>query len=157
DARLIAILRNPIDRALSSMLHHVKHQRISRDARLIDVIRENMPPERDPLGIVAGGWYAASLGPYAFRFGDALLVLLHYDVVKDPVVPYRRALEHIGADTAFVPERLSEVVFSNRRDDTEYRLSADERAEIWEFFREDVEQLEDLLDIDLSRWQPDAV
>jgi hypothetical protein len=159
DARLIAILRNPIDRALSSVLHHVKHHRIAPDARLIDVVRQRMPPERDRLGIVAGGWYTASLAPVVFRYGDGLLVLLHDDVVKNPAVPYRRALEHVGAHPDFVPDDLSEIVFSNRGNGTDDRprISADERAELWEFFRDDVEQLEALFDLDLSHWRPDAV
>ena len=66
-------------------------------------------------GLVAGGWYAASLKRYRQLFGDQLLVLLHDDVTADPGRVYRRALVHIGADLDFVPTDLESVLFSNQR------------------------------------------
>jgi hypothetical protein len=63
EARLIAILRNPVDRAQSAVVHHIQGGSLAAGSRVLDVVRR-MPPERDPLGIVSGGWYAASLEPY---------------------------------------------------------------------------------------------
>jgi hypothetical protein len=157
DVRLIAILRNPIDRAMSAMLHHVKHHRIRQGARLLDVVREQGPPESDRLCLISGGWYAASLAPFMFRFDEQLLVLFHDDVVHDPAKPFAAALRHVGADPGFVPEQLSEVVFSNRSPEVDAAsLSPGDRAELWQFFEDDVEHLEDLLGVDLSHWRPDA-
>jgi hypothetical protein len=159
DVRLIAVLRNPIDRANSAVRHHIKHHRLPEGARLADVVRKHWPPERDPLCIVSGGWYAQSLAPFMFRFDEQLLVLFHDDVVRDPARPYADALRHVGADPGFVPERLSEVVFSNERGgpDDPHVVSAEERAELWNLFEEDVAQLEMMLDADLSHWRPGGV
>jgi hypothetical protein len=158
DVRLLAILRNPIDRANSAMLHHIRRGRLPQDARLLDVVRERLPAEKDRLGLIAGGWYAKSLAPFLFRFGDGLLVLLQDEVVEEPEKPYEAALRHIGADPSFRPAELAEVVFSNReRPKVNYSSpSPEDREELWEYFRDDVTQLEEMLGRDLSRWRPGA-
>src|SRR5438105_258919 len=107
DARLIATLRNPIDRANSAMLHHVRRGRIAPGLRLVDLVRARRPPERDWFCLVSGGWYAASLAPFEKHFGERLLVLLYDAVRKDPAAVYEAALRHVGADPAFLPGSLS--------------------------------------------------
>jgi hypothetical protein len=47
DSRVIAILRNPVDRAHSAMLHHMRRKRIPAGSRLVDVVRERLPHESD--------------------------------------------------------------------------------------------------------------
>src|SRR6476660_4613014 len=96
DVRLIATLRNPIDRAQSAMVHHIEGGGLPTDSVLVELGKQT-PPDRDHLGIIAGGWYAASLEPYRERFGDQLLVVLHDDVDDDPRGVYDAALVHIGA------------------------------------------------------------
>jgi len=156
--KLLATLRNPIDRARSAMLHHMRRHRIPRETRLIDVVREQRPAESDWFCLVSGGWYAASLRPFLDRFGDQLLVLLHDDVAADPERPYRAAVRHVGADPEFVPRNLSRVVFSNQQGRAGRRapIAPEDRAELWEYFRDDVARLEAMLGIDLSSWAPDA-
>jgi hypothetical protein len=156
DARLLAILRNPIDRANSAMLHHVRRGRIAPGYRLVDIVRAREPAERDWFCLVSGGWYAASLEPYLDRFGDQLAVLLHDDVGRDPVGTYEAALRHVGASPDFRPHDLDRVVFSNRTRNTtpEYELTVDDRVALWEYFRDDVARLEAQFGLDLSRWAP---
>jgi len=158
DARLLAILRNPIDRANSAMMHHVRRGRIAPGYRLIDIVRAREPAELDWFCLVSGGWYAASLEPYVEQFGDQLLVLLHDDVATDPVGTYNVALRHVGATPDFTPNDLARVVFSNRSGDTrsEYALTAADRAALWEFFAADVARLEEMFGLDLSQWAPEG-
>jgi uncharacterized protein (TIGR03086 family) len=161
DARLIALLRNPVDRAHSAMLHFVRQGELPADARLLDLVQET-PPERDSRCLVSGGWYAASLKPYRKLFGDQLLVLLHDDMTQDPQRVYNRALMHIGASMDFVPSDLSRVVFSSRSQAVEaskasnspHELSEDERQRLYAYFRQDVDALERMIGRDLSRWDP---
>jgi hypothetical protein len=153
DARLLAVLRNPVDRARSAMLHHIKKERLAPSSDLLTLLRER-PPETDRLGLVSGGWYARSLEPFVDRFGDQLLVLFHDDVSARPRDVYRDALRHIGVGDDFVPDALGEVVFSNRGPEDD-PLGLEERRELYEFFRADVERLEQLLGRDLSMWDPD--
>jgi len=105
---------------------------------------------------VAGGWYAASLEPFLGAFGDGLLVLWHDDIATDPVGVYDAALRHVGASPGFQPSELSKVIFSNRRGKAarRYELTHADQVDMWEYFRDDVARLEQLLDVDLSRWEP---
>lgn len=155
-ARLIAVLRDPVDRAHSALLHHMRRKRLPASSNILDVVRR-VPPEDDRLQIIAGGWYARSLERYVELFGDQLLVVLHDDVKADPVGVYETALRHLGADPTFVPEGLGEVVFSNRGRVKKARetLTEEERVELFEYFRSDVDRLEEMIGRDLSAWRPE--
>jgi hypothetical protein len=156
DVRLIAILRNPVDRAQSAVVHHVEGGSLPAGAQVLDVVRR-MPPERDPLGIVSGGWYAASLEPYQELFGDQLLVVLHDDATDDPRGVYDQALRHVGPAADFVPSELERVRFSYQPLAAETQgLTLDERRELYEFFADDIRKLEKMMGRDLSLWDPDA-
>jgi hypothetical protein len=154
EVRLIALLRNPVDRARSAMLHHILKKRLPDDTDLLELIRR-VPPEQDQLGLVSGGWYAASLAPYVELFGDRLLVLLHDDVLADPTGSFTRVISHLGA-TPFTPPNLGrfresqETLLPNVDS-----LGPDTRRELHEYFRDDIAQLSEMLDRDLSLWDPD--
>jgi hypothetical protein len=155
DLKLIALLRNPIDRASSALVHHIRRGRLPPDSRLVDVVRARRPPEKDRLCLVSGGWYAASLRPFLDTYGDSLLVLWQDDIGLDPTSVYESALAHVGASPDFRPEGLSKVIFSNRQDfGSAYVLTYEDRLELWEYFRDDVARLEKLLGVDLTRWEP---
>lgn len=156
ETRLLAILRNPLDRANSAMLHHIRRGRLDPSSRLIDVVRERTPPEKDRFCLVSGGWYAASLAPFAKHFGEQLLVLLHDELLDAPDEVYRRALQHVGAEDDFVPSSLCEVRFSGSTGEGARRsaMTPEERVELWGYFRDDVARLEKLLGRDLSGWRP---
>ena len=158
DVRLVALLRNPVDRANSAMVHHKRRGRIPPDARLLDLVRAQNPAD-DQFGLVTGGWYAASLQPYRKLFDDRLLVVLHDEVRADPRSVYERALDHIGASPGFVLPEVEDVVFSNQQHAAARRAedpTPRERAELFEYFRNDVRKLERLFGIDCSRWDPGA-
>jgi hypothetical protein len=159
DVRLIATLRNPIDRAQSGMVHHMEAGGLPRDSVLVELVKQT-PPERDHLGIIAGGWYAASLEPYQERFGDRLLVVLHDDIDDDPRGVYDETLRHIGALPNFVPPDFEEVRFSYQQQPSSEPgrrpLTLEERRELWEYFAADVAQLEKMIGRDLSIWDPTA-
>lgn len=155
--RLLAILRNPIDRAASAMLHHIRRERLAPRSKLVELARAT-PPEQDLLTLISGGWYARSLEPYRDRFGDRLQILFHDDVVARPREVYETAAAHIGISDDFVPPDLETVVFSNRERSPEIatELTHDERVELWQYFRDDVRELEQMTGRDLSAWDPTA-
>lgn len=153
---LIAILRNPVDRARSALIHHIHGGNLEPGTRLLDVVRAT-PPERERLGLVSGGWYAESLAPYRERFGDRLLVLLNDDAVTDPEGVFAAATRHIGARAGIRPAGLREKRFSRAakgQDEVAPPLADDERAELWEYFRSDVGELERMFGLDLAHWAP---
>jgi Sulfotransferase domain len=161
DVRLLALLRNPIDRAHSALVHHMTRERIRPGTRLVDYVREASPDD-DWMGVIGGGLYAQSLQPFIERFGSQLLVLLHDDIVADPSDVFDRAAAHVGASRGHVPEHLGDVLYSNqarqgageRRALAAAPLSDADRRELFEYFGDDVKRLEDLLDRDLDLWRP---
>jgi hypothetical protein len=158
DVRLIAILRNPVDRAQSAVVHHVQMRSLPRETAVMPYIA-SVAPKADPLGIVSGGWYAESLTPFRETFGDQLLVLLHDDVDDDPRGVYDRALRHVGLPADFLPAELARVRFSFQERPSAlpaaHELTLDERRRLYEFFADDLRNLETMLGRDLSFWAPD--
>jgi hypothetical protein len=153
DVRLMALLRNPVDRAHSAFVHHQRQGRIHPRARLMDVVT-SCAPEDDWMGIVTGGWYAASLQPFFDVFGDQLIVLLHDDVKSDPRAVFDRAVHHVGAAPGFVPTSLERVVFSNQPGGDKAGLSESERRGLFEYFRDEIDRLESMLQRELGAWRP---
>jgi hypothetical protein len=156
NVRLIAVLRDPVDRANSAMVHHIKHERLHPRSSLVELARSK-PPAEDKLGLVSGGWYARSLKPYGTLFGDQLRVVLHDDIRDDPRLVYEQALLHVGAAADFVPVELDELVFSNQQGDSaQWRreISPRDREELHQYFRDDLRELEQMIGRDLSMWAP---
>jgi hypothetical protein len=156
DVRLFAILRNPVDRANSAMVHHIKHERLHPRSRLVDLADKKVPAD-DRLGLVAGGWYAASLKPFKNLFGEQLLVLLHDDIRNDPRGVYEAVLRHIGLMPEFDPPDLEALVFSNQQGESaqwKRDVSPEARAALHRHFRDDLRELEQMIGRDLSIWEP---
>lgn len=155
DVRLLAVLRDPIERGRSAVVHHRRRERL-RPSAGFEELALSSDPHQDRLGIVAGGWYASSLEPFIERFGDQLLVLLHDDVRDDPVSTFRKALDHVGASASEIPRDLSDLRFSNRMGDNvnpdRLRDTVD-RSRLLPLFAEEINRLEVLLDRDLAAWR----
>jgi hypothetical protein len=158
DARLMAILRNPVDRAQSAVVHHIEMRSLPAGTEVMEYV-PSVAAEEDPLGIVSGGWYAASLEPFVEVFGDHLLVLLHDDVDDDPRGVYDRALRHVGLVPDFLPAELARVRFSFQERPSAMpaarELALAERRTLYEYFADDISRLEKLIGRDLSRWDPE--
>jgi hypothetical protein len=110
DTALVALLRDPVERARSSYAHHLLRDRIDPDADPIEYIA-SLDPATDELGIVSGGWYGRSLEPFAERF-ERLLIEFHSDIADGAEALFVRVLEHLGLDDPWVPADLHDVRFS---------------------------------------------
>ena len=158
-ARLIAVLRNPVDRAFSHFQHEVALGRepLSFEDAL-DREEERMRGEvermiRDPSYFshawwnhtyVARGRYAEQLERWFAVFPRAqLLVLFSEELLENPAAGYARALEFLGADR----HQLSSYPRIFARDYGE--MSSVTRARLEREFAEQNRQLADLLGRDL--------
>lgn len=159
--RILAILRDPVQRAYSAFIHHMRRERIPVDADLLTWVAAT-PPEQEERGVISGGWYARSLRPYVERFGDRLLVLVQDGLAADPGPVYSAALGHIGVDPTFVPPKLTKVRHSNdvpvgsryRLEDGRRRaLTSDEASALYEHYAADVDELEAMFGLDLGAWR----
>lgn len=155
EVKLVAILRNPIDRAMSGFLHHKGKGRINEGKRFSDFARR--------FGVVHMGFYSAHLRDY----------LQIFDIKNFHIVTYeeffssheaRKALSLFVSDldddgdwltgnrihqgSGFV--RTPEGVCDNKG-----ILIADNSdvANLIDIYYKDVNELSNLIDIDLSHWQ----
>jgi hypothetical protein len=174
--KLIAILRDPVERALSDYMMQVRKGRVSR-------------LDRDPsAGYLQAGFYHQRLERYFTRFPrERIKVLFFEDFTADPAATMREIYAFVGVDPEFRPKlgvlnegsfpkrlwlnriltsepltRLKRVVpgslraigSSFRRWNLGARPSfgADDRRWLRDLYREDVRKLQALLGRDLSRW-----
>lgn len=108
DARLIAILRNPVDRAYSYF--QMQEAKWCSGATFEDVVRAELAGEPPPVTharYLEEGRYATHLRRYLEHFdAEQLLVLLTEDLERDPAATYKQVLVHIGVDPTVEPSTL---------------------------------------------------
>lgn len=156
DVRLVAIVRNPIDRMESAQRFHIKSGTLQIDDDPARFFAENKELYRE-LSIISGGLYANCLSSYVQRFGDQLKVVVFDDIEADPAGVYRDVLAHLGASTDFVPRGIERPMFSTARTVRLERLPDEMRRQVYRWYRRDVEQLEEMIGRDLSAWNPGRV
>ncbi|MDA8343909.1 MAG: sulfotransferase [Thermaerobacter sp.] len=107
NVRLIAILRNPVDRAYSNFLEHVQEGRESElnFARAIAAEPERRRRGWAPSWAYTGlGFYGAQLNRYFAQFPrDRMLVLLHDDLKQDRDALFRHIFDFLSVDSGVVP------------------------------------------------------
>ncbi len=153
EVRLVAILRQPVERMYSAMLHHIKRGRLSPRSDLFAMVRDERADVAE-LDLIGAGLYANNLAPYRRLFGDRLLLVVYDDVRDRPEQAFRSVLTHIGADPDFVPPDLDLVLFSNRRSVRARPVSRAQHRRLYSIFRDDVEELGAILGRDMSDWDP---
>lgn len=102
NARLIYVLRHPVDRIRSQYRHEVQRRRESRT--LLEALR--VPGN----SYVAHSSYYTAFAPYIERFPrEQLLVVRFEDLVRPPAPAWSRALELLGLADRPVPEEAHNV------------------------------------------------
>jgi len=151
EARLVAILRQPLDRTRSATSRAIEVGDLAplRPDGTVDPV--SLEPRL--LELVRGGVYTPNLAPYLELFGDQLQILLYDDLVEDPAGLYRAVLAHLGADESFVPPEVERVRYQGRGPQLDPG-SVEERAAWYEQLRGGVDELAQWLGRDLSFWDP---
>lgn len=157
DTKLIAVLRNPIDRALSGYMHHLRKGRINRG----ETLRENFHKHE----IVHLGFYGAHLARWAEVYSRENFLTITYEGMFDD--PHIRAsvLEHIGAAPDYGNDLAGKKVYGGlgfqRTDGAAYAhdglliASREDIQALREAYAPDVSRLAADWDIDTSAWSPD--
>jgi len=127
EAKLIVVLRNPVERALSAWYHNINEgflpaMSAEDGLRLLlgapDHVMPEYPRSRQ---VLEYGFYAKHLGHYRDAFEQGrLLILLHEDVIKQPQMSLKKAFEHLDVSPNFLPtkrlkERPQAVIYNLKR------------------------------------------
>lgn len=160
EVKLIAILRNPVDRAFSNYivsrrnaLETLPFPRAIRE-ETVRLAHPQSPFEREicPFAYIDRGRYYAQLASYLELFPrDRLHVLLFDDIVDQPADLLRSTYAFLGVDTDFLPKQLPQR--SNAADYKGARAGADDRFYILDQLAEDLASLARWLGRDLSHWK----
>lgn len=159
DIRLVVLLRDPVDRAISAFYHHLR----ARGGGRIDpglAFEENARR----YGILTMGFYAAHLEQWLESFpAERFLVLIQEEMQRAPSSAITAVHRHLGVPVE-VPDRLEERVHGGAKFqgadggwyfDEEQRhlaIGADEIAFLDEVYAPHHERLEDLLGRSLDVW-----
>lgn len=181
-ARLIAILREPVDRCWSHFHHAVRSGREPFDGFEQAIHEEDRRIAEgwgDPYAYRAKGFYSRQLRHWLTLFPrEQLFVRLFDDLTEDPRALYREAFAFLGVDAEFVPDLSRKYNVGGDADEVfDYRPGIAERIrmaispasrgydpakkppfpdalrkELKEGYRADVEDLQELLGRDLGNW-----
>ncbi len=127
DAKLFAILRNPVDRAYSAYTHLRRDGRetIAEFAAALREEERRLADNYHPLWAYKSmGFYHEQVLRYFNAFGsEQFHVFLHEDLHRDPAVVVGTIFRILGVDDTFVPdftERLNESFIPRSRGLTEF-------------------------------------
>jgi hypothetical protein len=107
DAKLIAVLRNPVDRAYSHFLHMVRNgtEPLADFAQALREEETGGYQRRNFQDYIGRGRYYDQLKRYIDAFGrDQVKVYLYEDLSNAPVATLQDAFRFLGVDDSFVPD-----------------------------------------------------
>ena len=162
DAKLIFVLRDPVERAFSNYLWSMRngHETLPFEQAIeLEEHREaNYAPNvrfARPFSHVSRGMYSKLLQPYLKLFPkEQIKIVLHDDILSDPAGVTADLMTFIGAPVILPPINLFEPVNTSRdRDQTRDRQLSDEsRNRLCEIYAVPNRELSDLIGRDLSHW-----
>ena len=106
DAKILVILRNPVERALSSYKHLLRDDRetIMDFQEALDAESERVANNFMPIWFYQkAGLYGEQLAPFVDLFGDQVKILLYDDLVKDQQGTIAEIFRYLGVDDTFMP------------------------------------------------------
>ena len=146
NAKLIAILRDPAERAYSHYLMRRRQKKEFRNSFEECIDEEDLDPQRS---YKSRGFYGEQMERYRNVFPEKQMkIFLYEDFVKDPKKILREIFLFLGVDPNFSPD-MSERYNANPETAP---LDSKLRAKLIEIYRSDIKKLESLIERDLSGW-----
>ena len=176
--KIVAILRDPAQRAFSDYQMHFRKGREKRD------FNTTIQAKRQ---YIRQGFYYAELKPFFEIFNrDQIKILLYEDLAKNPLGFIQDLFRYIEVDDQFIPDmskrgrdsgmakntalnrllnkqnlftKALKTVIPNsvinkliKQNSYKPKLSIEDRNQLIQIYREDILKLQDLLELDLSAW-----
>jgi Sulfotransferase domain len=109
--RMIAILRNPVDRAISQYYHLIRSGRlpvVPADEAFRGYLRGEFDPPFSRKLVLDFGLYGAGIEAFRRYFPrDQLLILTDLELAADKRAVFRRACQFIGVDDGYMPTTIA--------------------------------------------------
>jgi hypothetical protein len=143
DARLLVMLRDPVERFVSGLAHDrgpgSAHRATHRGTAVAEAVER--------------GRYAEALRPWAEPLRQGRLLVLQYErCVADAAAELARTYRFLGLDDGFLPEGIGQPA-SPTRDDAKVWLAPEARGRLVELYRPDVADLIALApELDVELW-----
>jgi hypothetical protein len=159
EAKLLVILRNPIDRIFTQYKTRqwLNWGQVKEDFMDFFNQRRN---QRCHLGWPERCWaesskYARWLRPWLTKFGDQVHVGLYDDLVKDSLAFIQAIYKHLGVDHTFVPpgyEERERKAYNVYYEKNPCFMQNDHRKEVLRYYRRSILETQELIGQDLSAW-----
>ncbi len=162
--KLIAILRNPVDRAYSNYWITVQNNleklsfedAVQKEKERIAAPGSPLLKEIQPYAYIDRGYYYRQLRRYLKFFGrEQLLILLFDDLQTMPGKVMKEVFHFLDVDQGFVPEVLGKV--ANKLHVYPKPMNPETRKHLINLFKEDNEKLSGLIGRDLAGWSNEVV
>lgn len=154
DMKLIAVLRDPVDRAFSQWNMEFNRGAETRDFRSAiqaELEQRRIYPDRQhrAFSYLSRGFYAEQIERFQRTFDpDQLLWVKYEDLRVDPLPCLHRIFDHVGVDPA--PFRSAPIEVNKSA--YQARMTDDTKRELRDLFGGNVVEVERLLGWDLSSW-----
>lgn len=139
DRKLLVILRNPIERAVSATTHHMMAGRIPKKGEIEAVI--------DKFGIINRGFYARILQHWRLIFDNNIAVFFFDDLQSNPMSFYQNICNYIEIDSSF----LMDCNLKKRENSKKQRAKSKKFNDIPIVSREVLDQLRDIYRDDIEQ------
>lgn len=156
DTKLVAILRNPVERAYSQFLMFVRDGRepLSDFAEALEQEETRMRNHWEwAWQYIRVGFYYVQLNRYFNTFDlQQIRVYLFEDFLTNPVCMLKDIFQFLGVDDSFVPDISIQHNVSVIAQEKRPPLTAEVRKQLVEIYREDIYRLQELIQRDLLKW-----
>lgn len=117
EAKLIAILRNPVDRAISATNHLIRSGRVSPLHSIDDILVGKKRYLVEGHGVIDKGRYYRQIKAYleCFKRRQLLVLVFEEDVVRDPAAGLIKVCRFLEIDPSFPFRQLAEKHNAPRR------------------------------------------
>jgi len=133
--KLIAILRNPVDRALSNF--NIKHSNVNH---------RNYQEIFDDHKLLCRGLYSQFINLYLENFDKYTIRFYLFEELKKETL-FPSFFDFIGVNSSFKPDCSSILNESQKKE-----ISVQIKLKLIDFYKDDILKIQDMLNIDLSNW-----
>ncbi|MDB9526427.1 sulfotransferase domain-containing protein [Oscillatoria sp. CS-180] len=109
DVKLIAVLRNPVNRAISAFTHHWSLGRVPPSIDIDEVFSGRHDDIVKKFGLLQMGMYYSNLKNYysAFPKNQLLILIFEEDIIQQPEQTMSRVTQFLGINTSFKFQELN--------------------------------------------------